>query len=163
MKTPALIFALLVGAAAQAQTQTPPQPEAGAQSAQAEPAQPAPVAEPAAPQLIVKDTQVGKGREAVSGDTVRVHYTGWLYKPEAKDGKGKKFDTSLERGVAIEFKLGAGRVIKGWEQGIAGMKVGGKRTLIIPPELAYGARDMGNGLIPANSTLIFDVSLVSAK
>ena len=102
------------------------------------------------------DTVVGKGKEAVAGKTVVVHYTGWLY---ANGEKGKKFDSSLDRGQPFSFGLGAQQVIKGWDQGVAGMKVGGKRTLIIPPELGYGARGAG-GAIPPNATLMFDVELL---
>lgn len=89
-----------------------------------------------------------------------MHYTGWLYTDGAR---GKKFDSSVDRGRPFEFQLGVGRVIKGWDEGVATMKIGGKRTLIIPPSLGYGARDVGGGLIPANSTLIFDVELLGVK
>ena len=107
--------------------------------------------------LIYTDSEVGTGAEAVSGNTVSVHYTGWL---QEKDGsKGKKFDSSVDRGSPFGFRLGAGQVIQGWDQGVAGMKVGGKRTLIIPSELGYGARGAG-GVIPPNATLIFDVELL---
>jgi FKBP-type peptidyl-prolyl cis-trans isomerase len=102
------------------------------------------------------DQKVGTGDEAKAGNTVTVHYTGWL-----KDGK--KFDSSKDRDRPFQFKLGAGRVIKGWDEGVAGMKVGGKRKLIIPPELGYGNRDVGNGLIPANSTLVFEVELLKVE
>jgi FKBP-type peptidyl-prolyl cis-trans isomerase len=105
------------------------------------------------------DTKVGDGAVAEKGLIVSVQYTGWLYKNGAK---GAKFDSSLDRGKPITFKLGGGQVIPGWEEGIAGMKVGGKRTLIIPPELAYGARGSG-GVIPPNATLTFEVELVSAR
>jgi peptidylprolyl isomerase len=88
-----------------------------------------------------------------------MHYTGWLYENGAK---GTKFDSSLDRGEPFEFPLGAGRVIKGWDEGVAGMKVGGKRTLIIPPQLGYGARGAG-GVIPPNATLLFDVELLEVK
>src|SRR5689334_14914525 len=102
------------------------------------------------------DHQVGTGAEAVAGNTVSVHYTGWLY----VDGKrGAKFDSSVDRGQPFEFPLGAGRVIKGWDEGVQGMKVGGKRELIIPSELAYGSREIP-GAIPANSTLDFEVELL---
>jgi FKBP-type peptidyl-prolyl cis-trans isomerase FkpA len=113
-------------------------------------------------ELIKKDTKVGTGEEAVVGKAVEVHYTGWLYDPNAPDKKGAKFDSSRDRGAPFTFLLGAGRVIKGWDKGVAGMKVGGQRTLIIPPEMAYGSRGAGN-VIPPNSTLIFDVELIGLK
>lgn len=97
---------------------------------------------------------------ANAGDNVSVHYTGWLYDPSAPDGKGKKFDSSVDRGEPFVFPLGAGRVIKGWDEGVAGMKVGEKKTLNIPPELGYGAQGAGGGLIPPDATLIFDVELI---
>ncbi|MCL4141996.1 UNVERIFIED_CONTAM: hypothetical protein GTU68_020043 [Idotea baltica] len=93
---------------------------------------------------------------------VSVHYTGWLYDPAAEDKKGEKFDSSVDRGQPFEFNLGNGQVIQGWDQGFAGMKIGGKRTLIIPPEMGYGARGAG-GVIPPNATLIFDVELLDVK
>jgi FKBP-type peptidyl-prolyl cis-trans isomerase FkpA len=113
--------------------------------------------------LEVTDLTAGEGDEAVAGKTVRVHYTGWLYKPLLLNHKGRKFDSSLERGEPIAFPLGAGHVIKGWDQGVAGMKVGGKRTLIIPAQLAYGAHGAGNGVIPPDADLIFDVELVGVN
>ena len=103
----------------------------------------------------------GNGRTAEAGDLVAVHYTGWLQDAAADDGKGEKFDSSLDRGEPIMFALGAGRVIKGWDEGIAGMREGGKRTLVIPPDIAYGSKNVGDGLIPPNSTLVFDVELVN--
>ncbi len=102
------------------------------------------------------DTTVGTGVEATKGKKVSVHYTGWLYNNATK---GAKFDSSLDRGQPFEFGLGAGQVIRGWDEGVAGMKIGGKRTLIIPPELGYGARGAG-GAIPPNATLMFDVELL---
>ena len=104
------------------------------------------------------DTVVGDGQEAAEGNHVDVHYTGWLYDETASDHKGQKFDSSLDRGQLFSFPLGAGHVIKGWDQGVQGMKVGGKRTLIIPSEMGYGARGAG-GVIPPNATLVFDVEL----
>ncbi len=104
------------------------------------------------------DTVVGDGTEAIAGKEVDVHYTGWLFDEKAPDNKGQKFDSSLDRGQLFSFPLGAGHVIKGWDQGVAGMKIGGKRTLIIPSELGYGARGAG-GVIPPNATLVFDVEL----
>lgn len=103
--------------------------------------------------LKIENLEVGSGTEATTGNKVAVHYTGWLT-------NGKKFDSSKDRGKPFEFKLGAGQVIKGWDQGVAGMKEGGKRKLTIPPELAYGNRAVGGGLIPPNSTLVFEVELL---
>ena len=108
------------------------------------------------------DTKQGTGAEASAGKPVLVHYTGWLYDPAAPDGKGAKFDSSRDRGVPFGFFLGGGRVIKGWDQGVVGMKVGGQRRLIIPPQLGYGERGAG-GVIPPNATLMFDVELVDVK
>ncbi len=107
------------------------------------------------------DTVVGKGKEALSGRVVDVHYTGWLYEPAANNQRGKQFDSSVGRGP-FSFPLGAGRVIKGWDEGVAGMKVGGKRTLVIPAEMGYGARGAG-GVIPPNATLLFEVELLDVK
>lgn len=104
--------------------------------------------------LIYQDLVVGDGQEARVGDTVSVHYTGWLE-------DGTKFDSSVDRGTPFEFTLGAGEVIKGWDEGVVGMRVGGKRKLIIPPDLAYGAS--GRGSIPPNATLTFDVELLEIK
>ena len=111
--------------------------------------------------LVKTDTVVGKGKEAVPGKTVEVHYTGWLHDAAAKDKRGKQFDSS-RGGGPFSFPLGGGRVIKGWDEGVAGMKVGGKRTLVIPPELGYGARGAG-GVIPPNATLVFEVELLDVK
>lgn len=108
------------------------------------------------------DRQLGTGREAEPGFNISVHYTGWLYDEAADGHKGKKFDSSLDRKQPFDFALGAGQVIQGWDEGFAGMKIGGKRTLIIPPELGYGARGAG-GVIPPNATLIFDVELLDVK
>ena len=113
-------------------------------------------------ELVKIDRTLGSGAEAITGKNVFVHYSGWLYTSKAGDGKGKKFDSSVDRGSPFNFPLGAGRVIAGWDQGVAGMKVGGKRTLIIPPQLGYGARGAG-GVIPPNATLIFDVELLEVK
>ncbi len=109
--------------------------------------------------LILADTKAGTGAEAKSGNTCTMHYTGWLYE---NGNKGAKFDSSLDRGEPFAFRLGEGQVIKGWDEGVAGMKVGGKRTLIIPPELGYGARGAG-GVIPPNATLLFEVELLGVK
>lgn len=127
-----------------------------------------PPAEAAAPadivpgQLMKIDTVAGTGAEAQLGLSVQVHYTGWLHKPMALGGRGKKFDSSRDRGEPLEFVLGAGRVIKGWEQGILGMKVGGRRTLIIPSHLGYGSRGSGE-IIKPGADLMFDVVLVGVK
>ena len=102
------------------------------------------------------DEKVGTGEEAKPGTDVKVHYTGWL---NDNGEKGTKFDSSVDRGNAFQFPLGAGRVIKGWDEGVAGMKIGGKRTLMIPSKLAYGDRGAGK-LIPPGSDLIFDVELL---
>src|SRR6184192_3699804 len=101
------------------------------------------------------DLTIGIGATAEAGQTVTVHYTGWLE-------NGNKFDSSVDRGQPFSFPLGAGRVIKGWDEGVAGMKVGGKRTLVIPPELGYGARG-APGAIPPNATLKFEVELLDVK
>ncbi|MGA2602893.1 MAG: FKBP-type peptidyl-prolyl cis-trans isomerase [Verrucomicrobiia bacterium] len=106
-------------------------------------------------QLSAVDTKVGTGDEAVSGKNVTVHYTGWLI-------DGAKFDSSKDRGQPFTFQLGAGQVIKGWDQGVAGMKVGGVRKLTIPPSLAYGERGAG-GVIPPNATLVFEVELLGVN
>ena len=103
------------------------------------------------------DLKEGTGTTASAGKTVSVHYTGWLA------SNGKKFDSSVDRGQPFMFQLGAGQVIKGWDEGVSGMKVGGKRQLRIPPELGYGSRGAGGGVIPANATLIFDVELLAVK
>jgi len=108
------------------------------------------------------DQKQGAGDEAVAGKTVVVHYTGWLYDPATADGHGKKFDSSVDRNVPFAFLLGSGKVIKGWDEGVAGMKVGGKRTLVIPPQKGYGERGAG-GVIPPNATLLFDVELIEVK
>lgn len=108
------------------------------------------------------DVKQGDGKEALTGKPVIVHYTGWLYDETKPDKKGAKFDSSRDRQVPFGFFLGAGKVIKGWDDGVVGMKVGGQRTLIIPPALGYGDRGAG-GVIPPNATLIFDVELVDVK
>ena len=105
----------------------------------------------------------GAGAEIKSGQTALVHYTGWLYDAAAPENKGKKFDSSVDRNEPFEFPVGAGMVIKGWDEGVAGMKPGGKRRLVIPPELGYGARGAGGGLIPGGATLVFDVELVEIR
>ncbi len=110
-------------------------------------------------ELIKTDVKLGEGDLATAGKNVSVHYTGWLYDAAAPDHHGKKFDSSRDRNEPFEFPLGAGRVISGWDQGVAGMKVGGQRTLVIPASMGYGARGAG-GAIPPNATLVFDVELL---
>ncbi|NHZ37237.1 FKBP-type peptidyl-prolyl cis-trans isomerase [Massilia sp. CCM 8692] len=174
---------------AQAAGQTPPAPETPPAATQATPpaaepvapvtpapaAQPPAQAQPATPPgtvllaepvldpLVATDIKVGSGAEATAGSKVFVHYTGWLYKPMATRQRGRQFDSSLSRGAPLEFVLGTGRVIKGWDQGVLGMKVGGKRTLVIPSYLAYGKRGAPGGGIPPDADLIFDVELVNVK
>lgn len=106
-------------------------------------------------ELQIEDITIGSGAEAVAGKTVSVHYTGWLT-------DGTKFDSSKDRGTPFEFPLGGGMVIKGWDEGVAGMKVGGTRKLTIPPAMGYGAQGAG-GIIPPNATLVFEVELLGVK
>ena len=109
-----------------------------------------------------QDVTPGTGAEATKGKTVRVHYTGWLYDASAGDKRGKKFDSSKDRGEPFDFSLGAGEVIEGWDEGVAGMKVGGTRVLTIPPAMGYGTRG-ASGLIPPNATLVFEVELLDVR
>ena len=109
--------------------------------------------------LSYEDTQPGTGPSPKTGQVCKMHYTGWLY---VNGAKGKKFDSSLDRGQPFEFPIGQGRVIQGWDEGVATMKVGGKRTLVIPPSIGYGARGAG-GVIPPNATLLFEVELLGVK
>ena len=110
--------------------------------------------------LQYEDVKVGDGASPTKGQTAVVHYTGWLWENGAK---GKKFDSSVDRGQPFSFPVGNGAVIKGWDEGVATMKVGGKRVLIIPPDLGYGSRGAGGGLIPPNATLMFEVELIEIK
>ena len=112
--------------------------------------------------LEMAEVAAGAGSEARPGRRVAVHYTGWLFHPDKPGKQGRKFDSSHDRGEPYEFTIGQGEVIPGWEQGISGMKVGGKRTLVIPPNLAYG-RHGSPPLIPANATLVFDVELAAVR
>ena len=149
----AVAFGFLAIAAAPAHAQAPASPPASANAQQGKPVE-------LADGLKYTDTQVGTGAEAQKGYIVSVQYTGWIYK---NGNKGAKFDSSLDRNKPFTFTLGKHEVIDGWDEGVAGMKVGGKRTLIIPPNLAYGATGGAGGVIPPNSTLIFDVELISAR
>ena len=147
------VAAAVAGLVAAAPLSTPALAQAAA------PAQGQPAMTTTASGLQFTDSTVGTGASPQTGQTCVMHYTGWLY----TDGvKGKKFDSSLDRGQPFEFKIGAGQVIKGWDEGVASMKVGGKRTLIIPAALGYGARGAG-GVIPPNATLMFDVELLGVK
>jgi len=115
------------------------------------------------PKLVVEDLRPGIGQAAQAGMNLVVHYTGWLYQADALGYRGRKFDSSKDRGQPLTFTLGVGQVIKGWDTGLVGMKVGGLRRLVIPPQLAYGDHNVGNGLIPPNSTLVFDVELLGIE
>jgi FKBP-type peptidyl-prolyl cis-trans isomerase FkpA len=115
------------------------------------------------PGLTMRILREGSGAVAESGDIAIVHYTGWLYDAQAVNNRGKMFDSSVERGEHFQFPLGAGRVIRGWDEGVAGMREGELRELTIAPELAYGDRNVGGGLIPAGSTLVFEVELARAQ
>ena len=110
--------------------------------------------------LQYEDTVQGSGAQAQAGQKVSVHYTGWLHDPMAGNGRGKKFDSSKDRGDPFGFSLGAGQVIRGWDEGVQGMQVGGTRVLQIPADLGYGARGAG-GVIPPNATLVFEVELLA--
>ncbi|HYM85614.1 MAG TPA: FKBP-type peptidyl-prolyl cis-trans isomerase [Pseudoxanthomonas sp.] len=108
------------------------------------------------------DEKIGGGAIATAGSDVTVHYTGWLYNEKAKNQRGKEFDSSVGRGEPFTFLLGAGQVIRGWDDGVAGMKVGGKRVLLIPFDYAYGS-DGAGGVIPPNASLVFEVELLGVK
>jgi peptidylprolyl isomerase len=115
---------------------------------------------PERPALVITEVVTGTGATAQAGQTVTVHYTGWLHDASKADGRGAKFDSSKDRGDPFEFDLGAGMVIQGWDQGVEGMQIGGTRLLLIPPHLGYGARGAG-GVIPPNATLLFEVDLLA--
>jgi FKBP-type peptidyl-prolyl cis-trans isomerase len=117
--------------------------------------------EPAVTELQKTDLVVGAGPAISEGQGAVVHYTGWLYEPSAQDDKGSQFDSSRERGQPFRFRIGQGKVIQGWDQGVVGMQVGGQRRLIIPASLGYGAR--GGGPIPPNSTLLFEIELLAIE
>ena len=147
--------AIQIEPAASAAAQPSAAPTATAQPSATATAKPAEAAPPSDEKLVTKDLVVGKGAEAKAGDSVKVHYVGTLT-------DGKEFDSSKKRNEPFVFELGAGRVIKGWDQGVAGMKVGGKRKLTIPPSLGYGTRG-SPPVIPPNSTLLFEVELLEVK
>ena len=153
----ALAIAATIGTSAAQTTPAPAAPAAGDASSSISSKIGAKVT-----QLQKIDVSAGSGAEAVAGKTVVVHYTGWLYDPAVANGHGAKFDSSLDRQSPFSFPLGGGRVIKGWDEGVAGMKVGGKRTLVIPPNMGYGERGAGS-VIPPNATLLFDVELLEVK
>ena len=142
--------------------ETAPAPESAATETAAAPAD-AP-ASTGTETMALQKTELapGNGAEIKSGQTALVHYTGWLYDAAAPESKGKKFDSSVDRNEPFEFPVGAGMVIKGWDEGVVGMKVGGKRRLVIPPEMGYGSRGAG-GVIPPGATLVFDVELVEIR
>jgi peptidylprolyl isomerase/FKBP-type peptidyl-prolyl cis-trans isomerase FkpA len=157
----ALVLALVVLATACSQSEAPKQEAASTPQSAADAVSPPPIAATPQPgatvtELKIEDSKVGTGAEAVTGKSVMVHYTGWLT-------NGTKFDSSKDRKEPFSFQLGAGQVIKGWDQGVAGMKVGGVRKLTIPPDLGYGASGAGGGLIPPNSTLVFEVELLGVN
>ncbi|HUG04284.1 MAG TPA: FKBP-type peptidyl-prolyl cis-trans isomerase [Steroidobacteraceae bacterium] len=129
------------------------------------PAQPEPPVTPApqAEAVLVTDLVTGIGDEALPGHTVVVHYIGWLFDASAPGKRGRPFDSSRDRRQPFSFPLGAAHVIKGWEQGVPGMKVGGLRQLVIPPSLGYGARNIADGLIPPHSTLLFEIELLAVE
>ncbi|HMM36083.1 MAG TPA: FKBP-type peptidyl-prolyl cis-trans isomerase [Thermoanaerobaculia bacterium] len=163
-KTTALLCALAIAGALPAAAQKPADPKSGAQASPG--AAPAPEAAEKESKMVktesglgYEDLVVGTGASPETGQTCVMHYTGWLYENGAK---GAKFDSSLDRNRPFEFPIGRGRVIKGWDEGVATMKVGGKRTLLIPPQLGYGDRGAGN-VIPPGATLLFEVELLGVK
>ncbi len=165
MRTAAFIFASLFFIAL-ASAQTPPAEEPASTPAPPPPAPP-PTAKKTEPaknpndpkRLTVEDIVIGKGKPAIKGKSVKVHYTGWLYDSTAPGGKGKQIDSSLKRNEPWSFLLGAGKVIKGWDEGFKDMKTGGKRRLIIPSEMAYGKRGARTE-VPPNAPLIFEIELI---
>jgi FKBP-type peptidyl-prolyl cis-trans isomerase FkpA len=150
---PAVVLASVLVTAIACEQDAQDQPDPGQEGA---------VAQSNITELIKADERVGAGNEAAAGRQVTVHYTGWLYDEAKQDHKGSKFDSSRDRNEPFAFRLGGGQVIRGWDEGVAGMKVGGRRTLTIPPGLGYGSRGAG-GVIPPNATLIFDVELLDVR
>jgi FKBP-type peptidyl-prolyl cis-trans isomerase len=155
-----LAAALLVSACSHKQTPTTAAPPPAAEASAAAVA----TKEASMPTttLGITDVKTGTGPAITAGKTAVVHYTGWLYAPEAPDHKGQKFDSSRDRNDPFSFAVGGGEVIGGWDQGVVGMQKGGQRTLVIPPDLGYGARGAG-GVIPPNATLLFDIELLAIK
>ena len=151
-RTLALALCLAAGACAA------PSGESGGRSA-AGPATAA-ACQPAPTTLVTRDLEPGSGDPIAARWAILVNYTGWLYDGCAKDLKGKQFDTSIGRETPFGFMLGAGRVVKGWEEGLVGMRDGGKRLLVLPPDMAYGDKPSPDGSVPANATLVFEVTLV---
>jgi FKBP-type peptidyl-prolyl cis-trans isomerase len=151
-------------ATAPAPASAPVAPPADASSSAATSEAPAAPASTGTETMAMQKTDLapGKGPEITTGQSALVHYTGWLYDASAPDHKGKKFDSSVDRNEPFEFPVGGGMVIKGWDEGVAGMKVGGKRRLVIPPEMGYGSRGAG-GVIPPDATLVFDVELLEIR
>lgn len=144
------LILVMAAVLAACQPQTPPQPKTASDTEQH-----------MTTELVKNDVVVGTGEAITRGQTAVVHYTGWLYEPSAPDRKGKKFDSSRDRGQPFRFPIGGGRVIQGWDQGVAGMQVGGQRTLVIPAALGYGESGAGGGVIPPNATLLFEVELLA--
>jgi FKBP-type peptidyl-prolyl cis-trans isomerase len=166
MQARLFVVATILWCAACSQNEKPAA-EAGAEPAAATPASadtPAVPADKGVPAMPLQTTDLapGSGAEIRKDQTALVHYTGWLFEAAAPENKGKQFDSSVG-GQPFEFQLGAGHVIAGWDQGVLGMKAGGKRRLVIPPELGYGAKGAGQGLIPPGATLVFDVELVEIR
>jgi FKBP-type peptidyl-prolyl cis-trans isomerase len=155
-----LTVTVATGLAATAAAGSAPAPAAAPAAAVA----PATVVIPAVEGLSITELRPGapEGVAAAAGDFVRVHYTGWLYDPSAKDGKGRKFDSSYDQHQPFLFRLGQGMVIRGWDLGVEGMRPGSQRRLVIAPQLAYGARG-APGVIPPNATLVFDVELIDFR
>lgn len=156
-----LMLILFAGVAALAacKPQTPPEPKAALAASTETPA----AEQIMTTELIKNDVATGSGGAIARGQVAVVHYTGWLYDPSAPEQKGKQFDSSRDRGQPFRFPVGGGRVIQGWDQGVAGMQVGGRRTLIIPASLGYGESGAGGGVIPPNATLLFDVELLAIE
>ncbi len=158
----ALTLPLVAACGGSRPAEPPPASTSQATAPAPAPAAPKPEPKPERPAFTRTDLQPGTGREAKKGARLQVHYSGWIYDPTKADLKGRHFDTSRDRGP-FDLVLGKGQVIPGWDQGIEGMKVGGRRRLIIPPDLAYGVDGQGDGIIPPNATLLFEVELLDVR